>query len=465
MVKPILLVEDDASQRFMVETLIKRKLGFDCYQAENGLVALSLLEQDTGRDIRLVILDLKMPEMGGIEALGIIRQKYADLPVIMLSGSRDEEEVKAALQLGAVDFLNKPFEGERLKVTVENALKLNALHQEIVLLKSEKHGLFKFGNLIGHDQGLAPAIARARKAAASDIQVLLTGETGTGKEVFAKAIHGESSRAGGPFVAINCGAIPAQLIESTLFGHEKGAFTGAVSKSLGKFREAEGGTIFLDEVGDLPLDAQVKLLRVLQQKEVEPVGAGQPVSVNVRVISATHQNLEEAIRKGRFREDLYFRLNVLPIVIPALRERKGDIPLLARHLVHRFCAQERKPLKTLSLETDRILMNQDWPGNVRQLENTLQRAVVINESGQLAPEDFNLSPQNDRETKQHPLTEISVLHPDGSFKSFEQLENEMIVIALRYFGHNITRTAAALGLAKSTLYKKVKYIKRMTRPL
>lgn len=462
MVKPILLVEDDASQRFMVETLIKRKLGFDCIQAENGLVALNRLQEDGGRDIRLVILDLKMPEMGGMEALGIIRQKYPDLPVIMLSGSRDEEEVTAALKLGAVDFLNKPFEGERLKVTVENALKLNALHQEILLLKNEKHGFLKFTNLIGHDQGLAPAIAQARKAAASDIQVLLTGETGTGKEVFAQALHGESSRAGGPFVAINCGAIPAQLVESTLFGHEKGAFTGAVCKSLGKFREADGGTIFLDEVADLPLDAQVKLLRVLQQKEVEPVGAGQPVPVNVRVISATHQNLEEAVRTGRFREDLYFRLNVLPIALPPLRDRKGDIPLLARHLVHRFCAQERKPLKTLSPETDRLLINQNWPGNVRQLENALQRAVIINESGQLIPEDFSLSPQDERKTERKPRSEISVLSSDGSFKSYASLENELIELALEHFDRNMTRTATALGLAKSTLYKKVKDIKGQT---
>lgn len=427
----------------------------DCCTAENGRAALEILKNDLNGDIKLVIMDLKMPIMGGIEALQIIQQQYSTLPVIMLSGSRDAEDVVKAMKLGATDFVNKPFEAERLKVTIENALKIKTLSYEVERLRNEKIGQFKFNNLIGYDSGLLKTISIARKAALSDIQVLVTGETGTGKEIFAKAIHGESARASKPFIAINCGAIPAQLIESILFGHEKGAFTGAVSKSLGKFREADGGTIFLDEIGDLPADAQVKLLRVIQQKEVEPVGSGKTVPVDVRIISATHHNLEEAVAAGKFREDLYFRLNVLEILLPPLRERQEDIPLLVRHFIDRFCANENRPLKKISAETDKMLTQQEWAGNVRELENTVYRAIIMNDSGTLEPEDFkhfssikNLSLEPDGLT-------ISVLKAQNKFKSTEEIEQELIQIALSYFNGNITKASDAIGMAKSTFYKKL----------
>lgn len=457
MSRNILIVEDDYTQRFMLESIIKRKLKFDCHQAENGREALNILKNDISKDIKLVIMDLKMPVMNGLETLEIIRQQYSYLPVIMLSGSRDTEDVVEAMKLGATDFLNKPFEGERLKVTIENALKIKALSAEIKLLKNEKKGQFKFDNLIGYDNGLMNTVAIARKASSSDIQVLITGETGTGKEVLAKAIHGESLRAREPFIAINCGAIPSQLVESILFGHEKGAFTGAVNKSLGKFREAEGGTIFLDEIGDLPLDAQVKLLRVIQQKEVEPVGAGKTVPVNVRIISATNHNLEKAVTEGKFREDLYFRLNVLQIEIPALRERREDILLLARHFMDRFCANENRPLKSISRETDEMLMHHPWSGNVRELENTIHRAIIMNEGGILEPHDFEKIFDVRGElasTKDEAF--IYALKQHGVFKSSEDIEQELIQMALKYFNGNITKAAEAIGMAKSTFYKKLK---------
>lgn len=457
MTAPILIVEDEPMQRQMLATLIQRKLGYDTAQAEHGRQALDILRADTNRDIRLVILDLKMPVLGGIETLQIIRQQYPDLPVIMLSGSRDTEDAALAIKHGATDFLSKPYDGERLRVTVQNTLKLGSLSQELSLIKSEQAGQMKFSQIIGHDHGLAPSILVARKAALSDIPIFITGETGTGKEVLAKAIHGESMRAGKAFIAVNCGALPAQLVESILFGHEKGAFTGAVQKSLGKFREAEGGTLFLDEIGDLPLDAQVKLLRVLQQKEVEPIGAAQSIPVNVRVISATHQDLEQAVAQGRFREDLYFRLNVLKINLPSLRDRRADIPLLARHFLMRFCAAENRPLKTLSKASDELLMRHQWAGNVRQLENVIHRALVLSDGTVIEPADLtaSLGMPSVTNTSHEQTGTISPFHPNGCLKTCAEVESEMIGIALHNHKNNITQAAAALGMAKSTFYKKI----------
>lgn len=454
----IMIVEDDPVQRHMLETMLRRKLGYESVSAENGRDAIDFLERNTIRDIRLAILDLQMPVMDGMETLSILRQKYPSLPVIMLSGNRDIDMVVEAIKLGATDFLSKPFDGDRLKVTVENALKLNALNSEVNFLRREKGGQIRFENLIGYDMGLTQCIGIARKAASSDIQVLITGETGTGKEVLAKAIHGESERSGNPFIAVNCGAIPAQLIESTLFGHEKGSFTGAIGKSLGKFREAEGGTIFLDEIGDLPMDAQVKLLRVLQQKEVEPIGAGKAIPVNVRILSATHQDLKKSVTEEKFREDLYFRLNVLQIEIPPLRNRKQDIPLLVRYFINRFCSAEQQISKNISKAADNFLINYDWPGNIRQLENTIHRAIVMNDTGTLEPEDFSVFIHDHTEsppTSRHDYAIIPV-RSDGSFKTPEEIELELMQLALKKFDGNITQAAKAIGMAKSTFYKKMK---------
>jgi DNA-binding NtrC family response regulator len=378
----------------------------------------------------------------------------------MLTGSTDIDDAVACMKLGAIDFLSKPYEGARLMVTVKNAIRLNALTKEVSRLKSQQEGRFSFDNLIGHDGGLRGVVHTGRKAAASDIPVLIKGETGTGKEVFARAVHGESLRAGNPFIAVNCGAIPSQLVESTLFGHEKGSFTGATDKAIGKFREAEGGTIFLDEVGELPLDTQVKLLRVLQQKEVEPVGAGKPLPINVRIISATNRDLLEEIKKGAFREDLYFRLNVLEIELCALRNRKEDIPLLAPHFIERFVTGEGLPYKDISPEAHQFLMDYDWPGNVRQLENTIHRAMVISEGAVIAPNDFEIASSPDttltKFAAQPSNVSSSFYDHNGAIKTMAQIEEELIQLALRHFDHNITKASQALGIAKSTFYKKIK---------
>ena len=287
--------------------------------------------------------------------------------------------------------------------------------------------------------------------------MLITGESGVGKELFARAIHGSSKRSGQAFIAVNCGAIPENLVESTLFGHEKGSFTGAINKNIGKFREAEGGTIFLDEVGELPLETQVKLLRVLQQKEVEPVGAANSIPINVRIISATNRDLEEEVKSGTFREDLYFRLNVLQLELCALRERREDIPALAAHFIERFCAREGLPFKDLSTAALVLLKQNDWPGNVRQLENTIHRAMVVVEGNIIDADDFKTLPPSITPQNHFPVSPASVFMSEtGTLKPLERIEQDAIHFALAHFDGNITKAAEALGMAKSTFYKKIK---------
>lgn len=465
MTRPILIVEDDPLQRQMLSTLLSRKLGFQSWTASNGREALDIMNSDKLCSIKIAIIDLNMPVMGGMETLEILHQKYPSVAVIMLTGSKDIEDAVQAIRAGATDFITKPYEGERMAITVKNALKIKALSNEVQRLKIEKEGKFGFENLIGHDAGILQEVTLARKAASSDIPVLITGETGTGKEVFARAIHGESQRAGFPFVAVNCGAIPLQLVESTLFGHEKGSFTGAIDKFVGKFREAEGGTIFLDEVGELPLDTQVKLLRVLQQKEVEPVGSSKTIPVNVRIISATNRNLEVEVKEKKFREDLYFRLNVFKVTLPPLRERKEDISALARCFIERACVSENRLLKELSQTSEKYLNSQMWPGNVRQLENVIRRAVVmcddniieINDltSEKLSRSSFIECTENQDGYNRH---NISMINADGSFKTLEEIEQETIEIALHHSEGNVTQAAKLLNIAKSTFYKKIKNV-------
>ena len=459
---PILIVEDDPLQRQMLSTMLRRKLDYGAHVAGNGHKALQILDEDIAKNIKLVILDLEMPVMNGMETLEILKQKHPHIPVIMLTGSKDTNHVVRAIKLGAIDFVTKPFEAERMMITVKNALKISVLSKEVLRLKNKQEGTFNFENLIGHDGGLQNVITTARKAASSDISILITGETGTGKEVLANAIHGESARAGKPFIAINCGAIPAQLVESTLFGHEKGSFTGATEKSIGKFREAEGGTIFLDEVGELPLDTQVKLLRVLQQKEVEPIGSNKPLPVNIRIISATNRDLEDDVKQRKFREDLFFRLNVLNLTLPALRERKQDIPALIDHFIDRFCVHEGGVPKAISDDAQNALISNAWPGNARQLENTINRAMVMSDGNTLELSDFSALLSNSPTSapiaqthKTNPLS-INILSHDGHFKTAKEIEAEAIILALTHFDQNITQSAKALGMAKSTFYKKLK---------
>ncbi len=462
MTATILLVEDEPTQRLMISKVLEKKGGHFVQGAGNGKEALFMLSKPEFT-ANLVIMDINMPEMDGLEALKNIKELYADLPVIMLTASQESDDIVNAMKLGAMDYVHKPADPQELIITVRNALKLTTLSKEVTRLSRQQEGEMRFDDLIGCDGGMAQTVSLGRKAASTDIPVLITGETGVGKEVFARAIHGESSRARLPFIAINCGAIPERLVESTLFGHEKGAFTGATEAALGKFREAEGGTIFLDEVGELPPEAQVKLLRVLQQKEVEPVGGKKPIPINVRIISATNRNLEEEVRNGTFREDLFFRLHVLPVELPPLRERLKDITALAEHFIERFTMQHHLNITGLTAKAVELLHQHNWSGNVRELENLLHRACVISDDENISAQTIlpmiqkGFSLNNDA-SEPNNLGGIKLTDEAGNLKTMEAIEAEVLHYAMLHHQDNIPKAAKSLGLAKSTFYRKLKQL-------
>ncbi len=460
----ILLVEDEPTQQRLLSNLLEKRLHHKVKTAKHGKEALEMLKiaeaSDTAAQFKLVIMDVMMPVMDGMEALKLMRERFPSLPIIMLTGNEELSTAVEAMRHGAADFLTKPVTPERLEVSIQHALELKTLRQEVSRLARVTDGTVRFTDIVGYDQGLLSTVSLCQKAAKSDIPVLLSGQTGVGKELFAHAIHGESARSTHPFIAVNCGAIPENLIESTLFGHEKGSFTGATQSTKGKFREAAGGTIFLDEVGELPMEAQVKLLRVLQEKEVEPVG-GSAVAVDVRVISATNRRLAQEVAEGRFREDLFFRLDVLPIRIPPLAERSEDIPALAQHFLERVAARHGI-VAELSDEALDLLSRRSWPGNVRQLENMINRLAVMADGNFITEKDIEIqgmasSPHHFPDLNQSaPNGQFLLLnHPDGANKSIAELEAEILQTTLDQHEGKVLRAAKALNLAKSTFYRKI----------
>nr|MBI1228775.1 response regulator [Cytophagales bacterium] len=454
MTQDVLIIDDNRIERRLIGRILEDKLGLNPIEADNGKVALKILKDRL--DICLIILDLNMPIMDGFQTLNKLREHNSDKPTIVLTGSASLDDAVRAMKAGAHDYVRKPIDQNRLIVTVRNALKLSDLTKEVSNLNRQHKHTLNFSDLIGYDSGLKDCVTVGTKAAQNDLPVLITGETGTGKEVFARAIHGESMRAKHPFIALNCGALPEKLVESILFGHEKGAFTGATEKSLGKFQEANKGTIFLDEVGELPLDLQVKLLRALQQQEIEPVGAARPVNVDVRIISATNRRLEDDVKSGLFREDLFYRLNVLHLSLPALRNRIEDVQAIAEHFINLFCARYKTPKKDLSFQSVAALQTHLWPGNVRELENIINRAMALCENETINTEDLYFSESVKAKERAHMNNSIYVLNKDGSFKPYKAIEQEVIKHALDYHHHNVTQTARVLGLAKSTIYSKIK---------
>jgi DNA-binding NtrC family response regulator len=455
MANSILIIEDEPFQRELLSQFLQKK-GYQAISAGSGEEALAQMEASHHLAISLILLDLNLPKMQGLELLTLVRERNSHIPVIILTGEQDVKQAVHAIKLGATDFINKPPNLEHLAITIANALHTASLKDELLRLQRKDSATLLFTDIIGHDGGLAESISIARKAAQSLIPVSISGETGVGKELFARAIHGESERVGKPFVAVNCGAIPENLIESILFGHEKGAFTGATNKTYGKFREANGGTLFLDEVGELPLEAQVKLLRVLQQKEVEPVGSAATVSVDVRVISATNRHLRDCVEDGSFREDLYYRLHVLPLNISPLRQRKEDIPSLVKHFVARFNVKA----KDLSPAAYQRLAQYHWPGNVRELQNVLHRSLVLSNHGFVEESEIAYIFEHPSTTtapsgnSHHPL-HLSLLEDNGALKTMEQVEAAAMNAVLQHHNQNITQAAKALGIAKSTFYKKM----------
>src|ERR1700744_3222411 len=387
MAQTVLIVDDDPVQRRLLEAAITRS-GMSAMTAPGGQPALDLINGPRGDQLVLMLLDLVMPDMDGLQVLGKLRVSHPDLPVIVLTAKGGIDSAVEAMRAGANDFLVKPASPERITVSIRNQLKIGTLSHEVTRLKKKTDNRLTFEDLVAKSSIMRQVFRLGERAAQSNIPILIEGESGVGKELIARAIQGSSARSGKPFVTVNCGAIPENLIESILFGHEKGSFTGASDKHLGKFQEADGGTLFLDEIGELRLDMQVKLLRALQEGEVDPVGSKRPVKVDVRIISATNRDLGQMAREGSFREDLYYRLNVFPVLVPRLRDRTGDVAPLARHFIERFSAEENKAVSGLTTQASQLLERFKWPGNVRQLENTIFRAVVLCDGALLDVCDF-----------------------------------------------------------------------------
>src|ERR1700761_5823851 len=387
MAATILIADDDAVQRRLVENMVQ-KCGYEALAVDSGDAAIAALTASDEPAIDALLLDLVMPGLDGMGVLTRIREAGLNIPVIVQTAHGGIDNVVSAMRAGAQDFVVKPVGMERLQVSLRNALNASALKGELQRIRHSREGKLTFADIITRSEAMAGVLRTAQKAAGSTIPVLIEGESGVGKELIARAIHGTGERAAKPFVAVNCGAIPDNLVESILFGHEKGAFTGATERHTGKFVEASGGTLFLDEVGELPPAAQVKLLRAIQEGEVEPVGARKPVKVDVRLVSATNRDLIADVKAGRFREDLFYRLHVFPITVPPLRERAADIPALTRHFLARFAAEEGKRIRMVTPEALRLLAAHHWPGNIRQLENAVFRAVVLADSDAIGLDEF-----------------------------------------------------------------------------
>jgi len=465
MAKTVLVVDDDPTQRRLMQAAAEKQ-GFRARVVENGERALEEAS-DVRNGVDVVLLDLVMPGLSGMDTLERLMERRPDLPVIVLTATGGIDTVVRAMRTGAVDFFVKPASPERIGVSIRNALKMSDLRGEVKRLARKQGGSMGFEDMIAGAPAMRSVVRLGQRAAASTIPILILGESGVGKEVVARCIQGASERSGKPFISVNCGAIPENLVESILFGHEKGSFTGAHEKKLGKFVEADQGTLFLDEVGELPLEMQVKLLRVLQEGEVDAVGSRRPTKVDVRIISATNRDLAQLVREGRFREDLYYRLNVFPIDVPALRERRDDLPALIDYFIRRFNAEEGKNIPGIAAETMGMLMGYDWPGNVRQLENAVFRAVVLSDGGELKPEDFPqisglIAPGATQPASpaQPPVdqSEQPVLITDGTgeLRTLEAIERDLIQFAIDHYSGHMSEVARRLGIGRSTLYRKVR---------
>ena len=474
MAKTVLVVDDDPTQRRLIQAVLERE-GFAVAHAESGDAAIGCLTSGTSVDV--IMLDMVMPGISGQETLVEMRARGFNQPVIVVTATGGVDTIVAAMQAGATDFFVKPAAPERIIVSIRNALSMGDLKGEVDRLKKHASGRTSFSDLTGNSPAMQMVKRLGERAARSSIPILITGESGVGKEVIARAVHGSSDRAGKPFVAVNCGAIPENLVESILFGHEKGSFTGAHEKHLGKFQEANGGTLFLDEVGELPLDIQVKLLRALQESEIDAVGGKRPIKVDVRIVSATNRDLSLAVKEGRFREDLYYRLNVFPIEAPALRERKEDVPALVETFVRRFNVEEGKSVVGASPETLACLCAFDWPGNVRQLENAVYRAIVLADAPYLQPHDFPaisgvappapaFEPATSSAAASFPAgvampdlpaaVPVRILDERGHLRTLEEIERDLIQLAIEIYAGHMSEVARRLGIGRSTLYRKVR---------
>jgi DNA-binding NtrC family response regulator len=443
----ILLIDDDDSLRRVIEFSLT-EAGYLVRTASNGEEGLRLFEKNA---FDAVITDIAMPGTNGIEVLAKVNQRVPSIPVIVITAFGTIESAVEAMKQGAFDYITKPFNRDELRLTLGKAIKMRRLEKENVELRAEVTDRYCFENIIGSSNKMKDLLDLAGRVAPSEASLLITGESGTGKELLAKGVHFNSRRANGPFVAVNCAAIPEALIESELFGHVKGSFTGAVRDKEGKLELADGGTLFLDEIGDLRIDLQAKILRALQEREIDRVGSGKPVSVDVRVIAATNKDIERAVKEGVFREDLYYRLNVITLFIPPLRERREDIPLLARHFLKKFNADDDVRLDGLALS---LLLEYGWPGNVRELENVMERASVLKRGLFITPNEL---PEKLRKERIG-ADEIILNLPEQGI-SLEELEKKLIVKALEKHNGNQTRAAEFLRITRPTLIYRMEKFK------
>jgi two-component system response regulator AtoC len=457
--KRVLIADDELNMRRVLEAMLRRE-GYDVVTAANGLDALAGMS----RDVHTVITDLKMPGLDGMGLLKKLSSEYPDVPVVMITAHGSVENAVEAVKLGAFDYLEKPFEQEQIRQVVAKALSTFALARRDAR-PEEVTGRGRF-RLIGESSAIKQIYAVVEKVANTPSTVLITGESGTGKELIARALHENSSRHGGPFIKINCAAIPKTLMESELFGYDKGAFTGAVGAKPGRFELAHGGTLFLDEIGEIPIEMQVKLLRVLQESEFERVGGIKTIKVDVRLVTATSRDLLQEIGAGSFREDLFYRLNVVPIHIPPLRERREDIPLLADHFIAKFNERLRKQVIDMAPDAIERLVAHQWPGNIRELENLMERTVLFCEGPQilvsdLPPEISHLQPVALPTTVVAPPEAAGPTPAAGSLKEAvraqtERVERELIQRALDETGGNVTQAARKLKISRKSLQTKMK---------
>jgi DNA-binding NtrC family response regulator len=450
----ILIVDDEKQIRRILSVLLTEH-GYDVAEAESGEEALALQPEFQPQ---VVLLDLSLPGIDGLETLRRLHERDPCIDCLMMTAYGTIRSAVEAMRRGAFDYLTKPFDNDELLLIVSRALELRRLNAEVEALRNELEARYGFSEIIGISPQMQEVFRVMAKVARVDATVLIVGESGTGKELVARAIHRRSTRAAGPFVAVNCSAVPQTLIESEFFGHEKGAFTDARASRPGKFEQADGGTLFLDEIGDLSVEAQAKLLRALQDRQITRLGARRPTPVDVRVIAATNKDLERAVREGAFREDLYWRINVVSITLPPLRQRREDLPLLLDHVLDRFNRELGLAVKSIAPEARRLLLEYDWPGNVRELENTLCQAMILCDEDVLMVSD--LPPRIRGELPEGPISSSSDLNKlklaDAVRGATDRLEKMMIQARLAEHKGNRTATAEGLGISRKTLFNKMR---------
>ncbi|MFM2099839.1 MAG: hypothetical protein RLZZ366_1378 [Pseudomonadota bacterium] len=453
----LMLVDDEPAQQRLITALAARA-GWRTVIASEAEMAIATLGTRDGMMLDAILVDQAVPGSDATSLIKEIRERRPALPILMLTAISSVSIAVDAMRAGATDFLVKPIAPDRLLAALDSAVTLGGLSGELRPLTEKIATQLGFGEIVGSDPNFRAALAIAAKAARARVPLLIEGESGVGKEVLADAVHAASPREKKPFIAINCGAIPANLIESELFGHEKGAFTGAFARHIGKFQDADGGTLFLDEIGEMPLDAQVKFLRVLQSGEVHPIGARGFREVDVRIIAATNKTLIHEVEAGRFREDLYYRLAVVQVAIPPLRERRGDIPALARHLLTRIARQPGMRGLGITDEALGLLSGYDWPGNVRQLQNALFRAAILCDGDALTASDFPHIASHSAPRKAVAAASeagVTLYLADGHMRALDAIEADVIRLAIGHYRGRMTEVARRLGIGRSTLYRKL----------